>query len=151
LAAEIDWSRTGWSNFEEILVTSAATGAVLSRSENYWDDSNAYRLGLTYDLNPDTQLRFGYTYDETGQPDEYYTARIPDVDRQTFSIGAAHSLGDGWELEGGYMYVTWDDNNYQGTRAFNPLVNTDINGTTALAGDYEAHAHIFGIGVNKSF
>jgi len=151
LAAEFDWSRTGWSNFEEILVTSSATGAELSRSENHWDDSNAYRLGLTYDLNPDTQLRFGYTYDETGQPAEYYTPRIPDADRQTFSIGAAHHLGDGWELEGGYMYVTWDENNYQGTRPFNPLASSDINGTTAVAGDYKAHAHIVGLGMNKSF
>jgi long-chain fatty acid transport protein len=150
LAAEIDWSRTGWSTFEDILVTSSANGAVLTRSVNDWDDANAYRLSLTYELTPSTQLRFGYTYDETGQPSEFFSARIPDADRQTFSIGARHSLSGGWQLEGGYMFVTWDDNNFRGNRPFNPSVSRDVNGTSALNGKYEATAHILGIGVNKT-
>ena len=150
LAAELDWSRLGWSHLGSIEITSRETGATLSSSRNDWDDTNAYRLGVTYDLSPRTQLRFGYTYDETGQGGDTFSARIPDADRNLFSIGVAHGFGNGWKLEGGYMYVKWDDNDYRADRPFDPRTG-DPNGTTALNGEYKAHVHIFGIGVNKSF
>ena len=150
LAAEFDWTRTGWDNFTEVVVSSSANGAVLTQSANHWDNADAFRLGMTYDFTPETQLRLGYTYDQTGQTDEYFSARIPDADRQLFSIGAAHRFGDGWQLEGSYMYVLFDDNDYRSSQPFNPA-NGDPNGTSALNGDYEAHVHILGIGVNKSF
>lgn len=150
LSAEFDWSRTGWSDFKSIIVTAKSNGVLLTNGENNWDDANAYRLGVSYALSDATRLRFGYTFDETGQNEEFFSARIPDADRHLFSIGVAHNMGDGWELEGGYMYVTFDDNDYQGTRPFNPLA-PDSNGTTAIAGEYESHVHIFGIGISKSF
>ncbi len=150
LAAEVDWTHTGWSDFDVLQVTAKANGAVLTQSVNNWDDANAYRLGLSYDVTGDTQLRFGYTYDEQGQNDEFFSARIPDANRQLFSIGVAHGMGGGWELEGGYMYVLFDDNNYQSSRPFNPLA-PDPNGTSAINGKYESSVHIFGVGVNKSF
>jgi long-chain fatty acid transport protein len=148
LAAEFDWSRTGWSHFKDIIVTSAATGQVLSSSRNDWDDANAYRLGLTYNIRPQTQLRFGYTYDETGQNSDYFSARIPDADRQLFSIGIAQGFADGWQVEGGYMYVLFDDNDYRSNKM---MSSSDPNGTSALNGNYEADVHIFGLGVNKTF
>jgi long-chain fatty acid transport protein len=151
LAVELDWTRLGWSNFTEIVVKASDSGAVLTRSANHWDDADAYRLGLTYDITEATQLRLGYAYDQTGQTAEFYSARIPDADRQLFSIGLAHDLGDGWSLEGGYMYVKFDDEDFRADRPFNPLVNRDVNGTSALNGDYSAHVHIFGIGISKSF
>ncbi len=150
LAAEIDWTRTGWSDFDVLLVTAKADGTVLTRSENNWDDADAYRLGVSYDVTSNTQLRFGYTYNETGQDSEFFSARIPDADRNLFSIGVAHKMDGGWELEGGYMYVKFDDNDYQGNRPFNPL-EPDSNGTSAIDGKYESHVHILGIGVSKNF
>ena len=150
LAAEFDWTRTGWSDFTEIVVSSTATGTALTRSANHWDNADAFRLGMTYDVTLETQLRLGYTYDQTGRSSEYFSARIPDADRHLFSIGAGHSLGNGWQLEGGYMYVLFDDTDYRGNRPFNPATG-DPNGTSALDGDYAAQVHILGIGVNKSF
>jgi len=150
LAAEFDWTRTGWSSFKDIRVTAKANGAVLTNNANNWDDADAYRFGLTYDMTSEIQLRFGYTYDKTGQNDEYFSARIPDADRQLFSAGIAHSFGEGWQVEGGYMYVKFDDNDYRSSTPFNPALS-DPNGTSALSGDYKAHVHIFGIGINKTF
>ena len=46
-----------------------ADGVTLATSTNNWDDANAYRLGISYQLTPRTQLRFGYTLDKTGQKD----------------------------------------------------------------------------------
>jgi len=148
LAAEIDWTRTGWSEFDELSIN-LNSGATLVTDKNDWDDSNAYRLGLTYQVRPSTQLRVGYSYDETPQGNDYYTARIPDSDRQLFGIGVAQSFGQGWAVEAGYMYVMNEQRNYQSSQPYVPGGPT--NGTTAYDGKYEAHAHLIGIGISKQF
>ncbi len=150
LAAEFDFSRLGWETFDSIVVTAKANGAVLVNSEGNWEDANAYRFGLSYKLTDATRLSFGYTYDQTGQNMDYFSARIPDADRHLFGVGIAHSFGSGWTVEGAYMYGKAEDVNYTGNRPFNPLA-PDSNGTTAIDGKYEADVQIFGIGVSKQF
>ena len=149
LALEFDVTRTGWSEFKQIRVR-ADGGGLLTTSTNKWDDANAYRLGLSYQLTPKTLLRFGYTYDNTGQGKDHFSARIPDADRQLFSLGVGHNLGDGWGLDAGYMYVRFDDRNYKSSVPFGTY-GSDPNGTAAYNGKYEAHVHLFGLGVTKSF
>lgn len=150
LALELDVERTGWSAFDKIAFQQTATPFPIVRTNN-WKDSNAYRLGGTYQLTPRTQLRFGYAYDETPQPDQYFSARIPDANQQSLSLGVAHQVA-GWTLEGGYMYVKLDDrtksggSNYAGT----PVAG-DPNGTDAFNGTYKSHANLIGIGVSRKF
>lgn len=147
LAVELDWQRTGWSEFDEIRIQLADGSQIVSRND--WTDANAFRLGLTYQIKPATQLRFGYSYDESGSNDDYFSARIPDADRQLFSIGAAQDLGDGWSIEAGYMFVKFDDTDFRGSRAY--AFGDDINGTDATAGDYSGNAHLFGMEIAKRF
>ena len=97
-----------------------------------------------------TQLRFGYSYDETGQGDEYFSARIPDNDRNLFSVGVSHALSDGWQVEAGYMYVMFTERDYTGERPYAGS-GPEINGTDAIAGKYEAHAHLIGLEISKTF
>lgn len=148
VAIEFDIERTGWSEFDQIRIRSSATGGILATSTNNWDDANAYRLGATWDVTQDTQLRAGYTFDETGQTDEYFSARLPDADRHLFSIGVAQKLG-GWTIEGGYMYVLFDDRDNASATAYVPP--GDPNGTTAYNGSYSASVHLLGLGVNTKF
>jgi long-chain fatty acid transport protein len=149
LAVELDWTRTGWSEFEQISMRGDLSGAPVFVDENNWEDVNAYRIGVTYDLLSQTQLRFGYAFDETGQPDEYFSPRVPDADRHLFGIGVAHRLSDGWQVEAGYMYVMMEDRTVTGSRPYTG--GGDINGTTAIAGEYDAHAHLIGLEISKSF
>ncbi|MEN8176485.1 MAG: porin, partial [Pseudomonadota bacterium] len=109
LGVEVDFTRTGWSTFDKLVISHADLGVPLVTSANNWDDANAYRLGVTYDLSDATSLFFGYTFDETPQDDEHFSARIPDADRHLFSLGVSHELAGGWNLEGGYMYVNFKD------------------------------------------
>ncbi len=150
LAVELDWTRTGWSEFEEIKVTGDLNGSTLIQDQNQWEDANAFRLGATYQLLAQTQLRFGYSYDETGQGDEYFSARIPDNDRNLFSVGVSHALSDGWQVEAGYMYVMFTERDYTGERPYAGS-GPEINGTDAIAGKYEAHAHLIGLEISKTF
>ncbi len=148
LAAEFDWTRMGWSEFDTLEVKGKQTGDMIFADTNAWSDANAYRLGLTYQIRPETQLRFGYSYDETGQGDDHFSARVPDNDRQLFGIGLAQGLGQGFSLEAGYMYVKADERNY---RSSTPYEGGASNGTDALDGKYEMDAHLIGIELVKVF
>jgi long-chain fatty acid transport protein len=148
LAVEFDISRTGWSTFNDIKVRGKHSGAVIFADQNDWNDANAYRLGATYQLDDQTRLRFGYTYDETGQDDDHFSARVPDNDRHLFGLGLARSLGNGLSLEAAYMYVRAVERDYRGAGAY---TGGDLNGSTALAGDYSMDAHLIGLEVVKVF
>ena len=153
LAVEFDITRTGWSDFDTIVIEATGLlpgGTVLTTSSNEWDDSNAYRLGLSYQLNPKTQLRFGYSFDKTPQDDDHFSARVPDADRQLFSLGVDYDLGEGWGVDAGYMYVRFKDRDYRGSVPFGTY-GSDPNGTDAYDGDYSAHVHLFGVGMRKEF
>jgi long-chain fatty acid transport protein len=143
---ELDVERTGWSNFDKITVT-LADGTPVVNSTNNWDDAWAVRLGAIIALSPQTDLLLGYSYDETGQTDEYFSARVPDNDRQLFSVGVLHDLA-GWTLEASYMYVAVDDRTFTSTKGPNPA---DPNGTPAFNGTYESSVNLLGIGLSTKF
>lgn len=148
LAVELDWSRTGWSSFDRLIVKSS-NGTEIKNDTNEWDDTNAYRLGLTYHLLPKTQLRAGYTYDETGQGDAYFSGRVPDNDRHLFSLGVGQELAQGWSVDAGYMYVRFKERRFRGDRPYVP--GGEVNGTSALDGDYQGAAHLIGVELRKTF
>lgn len=150
LAVELDWTRTGWSEFERLEFKGSSTGTPIPADVNDWEDTNAYRLGLTYQLRPETQLRLGYSYDETGQADDHFSARVPDSDRHLLGIGAAHRLAQGLSVELGYMYVMMDERSIRSATPYR-LGGDVVNGTAALNGDYEMHAHVVGIELVKAF
>jgi long-chain fatty acid transport protein len=151
LAAEVDWTMTGWSEFEELVAKSRANGAVIAADTNEWDDANALRVGLTYDITEATQLRVGYSYDQGAQTSEHFSARIPDSDRQLYAIGVRQALSDGWEIEAGYLYAHNNERDYTGSRPYDVNNPNDINGTNAIAGTYESDAHLIALQVSKSF
>lgn len=148
LALEVDLTRTGWSVFNDLKAKGKNNGVVIFADQNDWDDANAYRIGLTYQVQPQTQLRFGYTYDETGQGDDHFSARVPDNDRHLFGLGLAQSLGQGYTLEGAYMYVVAEERNYRSATRYS---GGDLNGTSALDGDYSMDAHLIGLQITKVF
>lgn len=145
LALEGDISRTGWRSFEALNIKTTPAGTI--SSSNHWKDTNAYRLGGTYQLDANTELRFGYTFDKSSMPDAYYSARIADADRHLFSIGMARRLGHGWAVEAGYMLVRFKDKSFRSATA--PI--SDPNGTFAYNGDYKTTVHLLGLGLSKRY
>lgn len=146
LAVEFDITRTGWGSFDTLEIDNDFGGV---SSVNDWDDANAYRVSATYQLNPSTQLRFGYSFDETPQPRNLFGARVPDNDRHLLSVGLGHDLGNGLAIEGGYMYVKFED--YTHSVAGAGPVPGDPNGSALYNGDYESSVNLFGFGVSKAF
>ena len=93
-------------------------------------------------------MRLGYAYDETGQGNDYFSARVPDSDRQIFGIGVAQGLTNGFSIEASYAYVMADKRTFI---AGKPYTGGDVNGTSALNGEYEMDANIIGIELTKTF
>jgi long-chain fatty acid transport protein len=153
LAIEFDITRTGWSSFDKLVVDQDQLGSNIVTSNNQWDDANAYRIGISYDFTQATQLRIGYSYDETPQDDKFFSPRIPDADRQLFSLGVGHTLNNGWTIDAGYMYVKFDDRTLDIDPSFVHAApnESETNGTSAVNGDYESSVHLFGIGVKRRF
>ncbi|NNF95541.1 MAG: aromatic hydrocarbon degradation protein, partial [Halobacteria archaeon] len=143
---ELDIERTGWSSFDKLVISAPAAGLTIT-STNNWDDAWAVRLGAIYAINEKTNLLLGYSFDETGQPDQYFSARVPDNDRQLFSVGVTHDYA-GWTLEASYMYVRVDDRTFFTTTPTNPA---DPNGTAAYNGTYETPVNLLGIGLSTKF
>ena len=151
LAIEFDIERTGWSSFDrlEINHSSGFNSNSPITSTNNWETANAYRLGATYDVSGQLQLRFGYTKDETPQSDDFFSARVPDANRQLFSIGAAYDMGS-WRIDGGYMKVVFDNRTLNSTKTFGTDTG-EVNGSSLYNGKYESEVDLLGIGVTTSF
>lgn len=148
LAAEFDWSYTGWSEFDRLDVVGDRTGELIFSDTNDWVDTSAYRFGLTWQARPATQLRFGYAYDETGQDSEHFSARVPDSDRQLFSLGVAQDVGNGFSVEASLLYVLANERNVRNAA---PYTGSDVNGTSAINGNYEMDATLIGLALVKTF
>ncbi|MDR9437792.1 MAG: outer membrane protein transport protein, partial [Thiohalophilus sp.] len=84
---------------------------------------------------------------ETPQPDEYFSARVPDDDRQLFSLGMTRDFGK-WNLELAYMLVDVDDRDVNSADAY---AGTEANGTNAYNGTYETDSDLFSVGVSMEF
>jgi long-chain fatty acid transport protein len=147
LAAELDWTYTGWNSFNQ-LVVNGSSGAVISTETEAWGNASAYRLGLTWQVQPATQLRCGYAYDQTGQGTGHFSPRVPDNNRQLFSLGAAQDLGNGFSVEASYMYVLAATRNVINST---PYTGGEVNGTSAVNGKYEMNANVIALEVTKTF
>lgn len=141
-SVEFDFERTYWSSFDRLEIAAKhpfAGWTPVASDVNNWDDSNAYRFGLRYRPDSLNTWRFGYTYDQTPQPELYFSARVPDADRHLFSIGYGRQLTDTLSLDLAYMYVRFEDRTVDGA------TNVTYNG------DYESTAHLFGGSLNWTF
>ena len=125
LTRELSWQATlawtGWSAFEHIEITSAAERATISlstqQSQNlakagyigyipeYWRDTLFSALGLTWQYQPDLQLKTGVAYDENPISHQHKTARVPTADRLWWTMGANWQLSPEWTIDLAYGYM----------------------------------------------
>lgn len=135
---EFDIERTGWSVFDQIVIEydHSTLGKRTITSTNNWSNSLAYRLGATYQVTGKTTLRFGYSLDDSPQPEVSYSARVPDSDRQLLSIGVGHTFGN-WVLDASYMHVMVD--------------SRTVAASTFYNGTYESSVDLLGVGVSTVF
>ncbi len=155
LAAEIDIERIGWHAHDQTILR-ARDGTVLSATTNDWKDTSNIRLGMTWALNPHTQLLFGAGYSESPIPEHHFDATTPGNDTYMLSVGATRQLSHGWAIKVAYQYAwakdrTVSGRDYIGQIASSGGANIDPNGSNAYNGKYKGDAQMLGIGITKYF
>ena len=94
---EAVYERVSWSaykeldfNFDDAASEASPFGAVVAKK---WQDSSAYRLGITQKLDALT-LMGGVVYDETPIPDETLNFETPDSNALSVSYGIRYEVND---------------------------------------------------------
>ncbi len=107
LNVELSWDRTFWSEYESLDFDFTPTLGIPAfeapRPKN-WDDSSAYRIGVSYKLNDIWTLMGGFAYDESPAPDETLSFELPDSDAYLFSAGTQYKVNEQMELGLGVLY-----------------------------------------------
>ncbi|MFH2124149.1 MAG: OmpP1/FadL family transporter [Pseudomonadota bacterium] len=141
---ELSWDRTYWSEYESLdfqypqglndPLLSMLFDAPIAKN---WEDSNAYRLGVTHILSNSVTLMAGIAYDETPAPDATLLFEMPDSDMFLYSLGGKWRVTDSTTLAVAYLYTDKDDRE---------VSNTYLNGEFS-----NSQAHIVSVGVVYSF
>lgn len=141
---ELDLDRTGWSSFDRLDISDGSTTV----SNVYdWQDTLALRLGTTYRFNEALHLRAGYSYENSAQPDEKFSPRLPDANRHVLGFGAKYQRA-AWVWDVGLNYVMLGNKTVSSTTS---PTSGDYNGTTVYNGDYDAKALLYGLSLSRDF
>lgn len=133
IMGDISW--TNWRRFKELIVR-FDSGQPPSITEEYWEDTMAYRLGINYFISPDMTIRAGAAYDEGAVKTEYRTPRIPDNNRFWLCMGLSYEFIDNLTVDLGYAHLFIHDSSSE-------LYNKAAAGY--LLGKYETAIDIFSI------
>lgn len=145
---DLTWDRTFWSEYESIdfryesAILHPLLAAVFTPSiEKNWKDSNAYRIGLEYELGQDYTVMLGFAYDETSAPDATLGFELPDSNSFLYSLGARYQISSDMELAVAYLF-----DHKEGREVVNGSAATGINGEfTGI------EAHLLSLGLSYDF
>ena len=130
-AIELDVERFGWSEQQGIAVLFPINPPFSRTLQGAYEDAFAYRLGMRFGLGKGIQVRLGYAFEETPQPDGSVGPFLPEANRSVFSLG----IGRDW-LDIGVQLVA-PENRITRTNADN------------LNGAYSGNSWMLGISVTK--
>lgn len=141
---------TNWSRFDELRIK-FDNGLPDSVTPENWSDSWTLSIGANYHLNNEWTLRAGYAYDESPVPDEFRTVRIPDSNRDWFTLGASYAANANLTIDFGYAHLSGDDSSISETTVIAAPPTSPTVVTSALAGSYSGGADIFGVQLQYKF
>lgn len=111
LSVEADVTWTAWSINEtqvEKAKLNMPDGSVVENNFKHdrdWDDTTAYRLGVSYQATEAFVFRAGYAYDPSPVPDETFDMGWPDTDRNLYSVGMGWQINERWLLDATLQHI----------------------------------------------
>jgi len=147
LTVNADLEYTMWSTFDE-LTRESDVAAFNKTEEHQWKNVACLRIGGQYKLSDQWKVRAGYLYDQNPVKEEHFETRIPDSDRQGFSIGAGYTIGN-VTIDVAYMYLLFNkrtiSNSLMDDASVTPKAPDALNGT------YKSKAQLAGITIGYMF
>ena len=147
---EVDADMTQWSSFDKLEFTFASPlshdGTTLlpstSKKDQKWKDTVSIRAGVAFKYDSQLTLRAGYYIDPSPVPDDTFTPRIPDADRNVITVGFSYAAEDKYVVDASFAYVN------MGTRTVSNSVGAPA---TDVSGDYNTTANVFGVSFGYKF
>jgi len=144
LTLNADLEYTLWSTFDTLTIESDVP-AFNTTEEHQWKNVACLRIGGQYKLSNQWKVRAGYLYDQNPVKEEHFETRIPDSDRQGFSIGAGHTIGS-VTIDAAYMYLLFKTRSISNSLMDDATITPD-----ALNGTYKSKAQLAGITIGYKF
>ncbi|MGD8690379.1 MAG: outer membrane protein transport protein, partial [Gammaproteobacteria bacterium] len=138
-----DFTRTGWSKFQELRIQFVNPNQPDSVTTEKWKDVNRFSVGLNWRYSDDWTFRTGVAQDQSPVRDAYRTPRLPDDTRTWLAFGATWRTGADSQWDVGYSHLFINGNNI-------PIDQTGATGDR-LVGSYKASADIFGISYRHTY
>ncbi len=142
ILGSVRWTK--WSRFQELRVQTP--GLPDSVTDESWEDVTMLSIGVNHRLNDKWLLRAGYAHDESPISDDAHrTPRIPDADRDWFTLGASMNVNDKVRVDFSYAHLAADDVSMVNT--VNLVSSAPGAFTDTLRGSFDSSVNIIGIQV----
>jgi long-chain fatty acid transport protein len=135
-----DIQRTGWHTLEAVNIY-RANGSALGNEAFDWDDTMYYSIGGEWDMGDALTFRAGFAIDESPTNDATRTPRLPDNDRNLFSLGLTWHASEALSVDAAYQRITIDD----------PKIDVVSSSSSRLRGQYSGHADLIGVAMQYRF
>ncbi|WP_281951248.1 OmpP1/FadL family transporter [Nitrosophilus kaiyonis] len=139
---EIVYERTFWSSYKKLKIEFDDAENYNIEKDKDWDDTNTFRVGLTYKNSDKLTTMYGLSYDQTPIPAKTLGYELPDSDALILSLGALYKYKENISLGIAYLY------DYKFKREIN-LSDQNING---IVGEFsKGGAHLLNLSFNYRF
>jgi len=132
---EFVYERVYWSSYKHLdfNFNNTIAEAVLGKpKDKLWDDTNAFRIGITHQYNDKLKLMAGFAIDDSPIPSRTLGFELPDADAKMYSLGFEYQYNKKVSFGMGYLYDDKDD------RAIT-LSDANINGINGTFTHVKAH------------
>lgn len=135
-------SLTGWESMKEVRIKFGNPMQPDAVEDYSWHDSWFYSIGAEYKINDAFTLRGGIARDESPISLPHRTPRMPDQDRNWYSIGLTWAASDALEVTASYVRLNL---------ASDPEIGIASSSGSYLAGKYDGGVNLFGISAQYQF
>jgi long-chain fatty acid transport protein len=141
---------TKWSTIPELRVKFPGTVGAKDSVEIFkYKNTFFYSLGSVFHLNKHFDFKLGWAYDQTPTVNEHRSPRIPDANRQWFSVGFGWKPSDNVNLDLSYSYIKINTPKLDLKGSTNPNSVEYTKGN--LSGTYSANSHLVGLNMIYKF
>ncbi|MDR1694518.1 MAG: OmpP1/FadL family transporter [Lactobacillaceae bacterium] len=139
--------RTYWETFKELRIYNDA-GGVASQTDEMWKNTMFYAVGTSYKINDQWKVKAGLGFDKSAVKKQFKTPRVPDSDRNWYSLGAQYAYSENLAFDFGYTFIKAK----KGKVILNGLTPGDVaGGRGSIDAQYDSKVHIFGAAVTYKF
>ena len=130
---ELEYDKTFWSEYKALdfqfndTVPRALQSAFDDPKARNWKDTNAFRIGVTHQLNDKLTLMGGFAIDENPAPTANIAFELPDSDATLYSGGFRYQYSDALEIGASILYDAKDDR-----KIVNEALNGEFKDASAL-------------------